>query len=420
MGEQSSVDELAEQWSQQHSYQYDVFISYSTKQEAAAKALAENLSVDLKSFYAPNELQRFVYETHLNQWVNPLRSAMIRSCHYVALLSHDFFASAWCELEMHGFFNLWTQEQRRTLRFYVLDDCTEKLPSRLKGFLFRGDYDALLRDLRQTAASSTLKPGMSFGRSEPRCFRLLLLRELHEPPTRRNRPPWGKDSRSPRGVPGAPPYDFYEDLVRECMVQVKRTGQSILLAPQIDLQITNLQRQYVYIPRDANRHARQLLSQGISPFSFRPGFLERREDVLRALQGKGDDPELYYYLALALVDGGRPEEAVPALEQAIRLAEPPPEHFHALLARAHYDQHNYEQALAITQQARNSHSGRLLLVHAATLAQLGRTAEAQAAIRNLLCANPVFSLLAERSQSSYEHDPTLEHWIEGLQKAGCS
>jgi hypothetical protein len=61
---------------------------------------------------------------------------------------------------------------------------------------------------------------------------------------------------------------------------------------------------------------------------------------------------------------------------------------------------------------------RLLL--AATYAQLGRIEEARTVVEEILASHPDFSLRQERESSLryYKFSHGLEHWLEGLRKAG--
>ncbi len=126
---------------------------------------------------------------------------------------------------MHGFFNLYRNERRRRMWIKPVEPVSNQLIGQFVPFIFEENFHRLTKVIDGDITSNLINMGDRFAENEPpRVFMELPLRERYESPSARNRPPWGKDSRSPHGIPGAPHYEIYEQLVREYMVQL--TGRT--------------------------------------------------------------------------------------------------------------------------------------------------------------------------------------------------
>jgi len=87
-------------------YQFDVFLSYSKKNERIAKKLYKFLTKnDFAVFFAPMALKDAELKKY-NRWVDPLNQGLQHSCNFIALMSSTYLASSWCLLELFGFRNL--------------------------------------------------------------------------------------------------------------------------------------------------------------------------------------------------------------------------------------------------------------------------------------------------------------------------
>lgn len=125
----------------------------------------------------------------------------------------------------------------------------------------------------------------------------------------------------------------------------------------------------------------------------------------------------------SLAYAGRPDEAIPRFEDAMRISPHDP-YLWAFLtygAMAHLFRHDHETAAKWASDAvrvPNAHYG----ANAALVAALGhleRREESEAALAELLHARPGFSCQLARERLFYLKDESqIEHYIEGLKKAG--
>ena len=99
-------------------YQHEIFISYSRADEPTARELFSSLlRHKVKPFFAPIDLNDAALTT-ANQWVGVLTQALERSCHYAGLVSPNFLATPWCELELRGFMNLTRSAPARCIQLF--------------------------------------------------------------------------------------------------------------------------------------------------------------------------------------------------------------------------------------------------------------------------------------------------------------
>ena len=135
-------------------------------------------------------------------------------------------------------------------------------------------------------------------------------------------------------------------------------------------------------------------------------------------------PQAHSKLGATLTLAGRPEEGVTSLQTCVRLnARYPRVHlFRALLARAHLDAHQYEQA---ADQARQTvRTGRVYLDEHLTLASalghLDRAEEARAALDELeeLRGIRISEIVLCPWWRLYQDPGPNEHLFDGLRKAG--
>jgi TolB-like protein/Flp pilus assembly protein TadD len=130
----------------------------------------------------------------------------------------------------------------------------------------------------------------------------------------------------------------------------------------------------------------------------------------------------HYGLGAALVFSGRPREAFPHLESAIRLSPHDPNmgSFLVRMAEAKYlvgdDEAAVRFALRSLSQPAFQWSRYAILI--AALGQLGRSAEAKAYIARVTPARPTFSVSFVRTMHPFSRDMGIERYYEGLRKAG--
>jgi adenylate cyclase len=123
-----------------------------------------------------------------------------------------------------------------------------------------------------------------------------------------------------------------------------------------------------------------------------------------------------------LTYAGRPEETIALVEKAIRLSPNDPRLFIWLpaLAAAHYQLHQYEQAVEIGRRSwtlnRNWPVGLRYVV--AGLAQLDRLDEARAALADLKRLDTDLAAFERVARRVFQNDAPVEHILDGLRKAG--
>jgi adenylate cyclase len=156
---------------------------------------------------------------------------------------------------------------------------------------------------------------------------------------------------------------------------------------------------------------------------------ERATQALgRAVAMQGTEfPSMHAFLGLALAYTDRPEEALAALDEAIRLSPDDPERFswEAWRGLAHFAAGRYPEARDAARLAisfnRNDHGNSRASAYqllAASMAQLGALTEARSALEEAVRLRPALTteLAAIRhAASSVEH---RERYVEGLRLAG--
>jgi adenylate cyclase len=119
---------------------------------------------------------------------------------------------------------------------------------------------------------------------------------------------------------------------------------------------------------------------------------------------------------------GRPEEAVEQAEKGIRLSPSDPRLFIWLpaLAGAHYQLRHYEEAVGIGRRAwalgRNWPAGLRYVV--AGLGQLGRIEEAQVALAEMKALDTDLAFVESNLTRLYINREGVDHFLDGLRKAG--
>ena len=119
---------------------------------------------------------------------------------------------------------------------------------------------------------------------------------------------------------------------------------------------------------------------------------------------------------------GQPQEAIPLIDRGIRLSPTDPRMFISLmaLAHAHYEARCYEEAIEVGRRSwtlNHNWPGGLRYV-VAGLGQLDRIEEAQAALAELKRFYPDLAHVEELFTPLYEYQAGLDHFLQGLRKAG--
>jgi adenylate cyclase len=130
----------------------------------------------------------------------------------------------------------------------------------------------------------------------------------------------------------------------------------------------------------------------------------------------------HFALGSYLSQAGRPDDAIASLEKAIRLSprDPMLGSYIEGIAVAHFAAGRYEASVECAQQSLqrspdfpNTHS-----LLAASYAHLGRTAEAQAALQQVLRLQPGYSVSTVRAAYPSAASEFIERYVEGLRRAG--
>jgi adenylate cyclase len=118
-----------------------------------------------------------------------------------------------------------------------------------------------------------------------------------------------------------------------------------------------------------------------------------------------------------LAYAGKPLEGVQANKNAMRLNPYYPGWYLWNLGTAHYDAHQYDEAVAAL-EAFNEHHVQSRLYLGASYAQLGRTAEAAKQVAEALKLAPGYTLERAAATEMFKNPADLEHYLDGLRKAG--
>ena len=139
----------------------------------------------------------------------------------------------------------------------------------------------------------------------------------------------------------------------------------------------------------------------------------------RALELNPNDAELIFNYSILLVYTGRSEESISWFKKAMRLNPYHPSSWLSFLAGGYYFTQRYSEAVDSTVR-----KGTLNIVDhrtlAASYAQLGRLDKARLHVKEVLKIDPQFTLSKYRAylQRFYKNESDIEHYIDGLRKAG--
>jgi hypothetical protein len=414
----TELDDLITSFNYRISYQYDLFISYSSGQAKQAEAIYHRLSKSMMVFYAPISLKTLEHTP--NQYVEVLSDALRQSCQVLVLLSESYLDSSWCILELNGYFNLFLEEPKRRMAIIPIEpEIDKKVAGQFVPLIY--PKKEALQKVKQHYDNKIITVGEKFAdRIPPKLFLDLPLYERYEPPTRNNRPPWGKDSRSPHGIPGAPPYEIYQQLVREYMVQILRGKYNIFELDKLELSIPMLgvDERYNYIKRDARMDASSLNNLGYSPYSG-TAKLNGRDMFAKAMKAYRNRSEITeetdFHEAFGKICMGNLDEGIKKMEMAIE--ENPGisnlKFYKIELARAKLISKDFAGAIKELDTIEIEYEPEIL-VRAAALARLGKLSEKEKQKNR----SSGISLNKIRMWSLLENRKQLDYWIESLELAG--
>jgi TolB-like protein/class 3 adenylate cyclase/Flp pilus assembly protein TadD len=128
----------------------------------------------------------------------------------------------------------------------------------------------------------------------------------------------------------------------------------------------------------------------------------------------------YAQLASALIQAGRPQEGLEAIQTAMRLNPARPFFYLDVFGRANFMLGRFDEAAMIYEEVVHTNPG-FISGHrglAAAYAYLGRIEDAEWEGEEILVLQPDFSLRQERVSSAFKRKEDMERYIEGLRKAG--
>jgi len=140
----------------------------------------------------------------------------------------------------------------------------------------------------------------------------------------------------------------------------------------------------------------------------------------RALALAPNDAESYATLAYILSYAGQPKKAIAVMEQALRLNPRPPAWYYFQLGRAYRLTGRVEEAIATQKEAlvQDPDHGDAHLQLAVIYSEVGREAEARAAVAEYRKRHPNVSLEVLTQVLPYEDPAEVERILTALRKAG--
>jgi class 3 adenylate cyclase/TolB-like protein len=153
--------------------------------------------------------------------------------------------------------------------------------------------------------------------------------------------------------------------------------------------------------------------------------LNRRHDealaeCYRAVQLRPNCPTANCYLANILHYCGRSDEAIARVQEAIRITPVYPPWYLTVLAAAYRDSGEFEQSIAAAERGLGMSPGdrdlKLVLCSAFSLA--GQPQRARPLVREVVAAEPAFSVRSYLESQAYQDAATLQRLAESLRQAG--
>ncbi len=156
-------------------------------------------------------------------------------------------------------------------------------------------------------------------------------------------------------MPGAPPYEVYESLVREYMVQMLRRGRWGILAgpsdqPGLEVPMDGFDPRYHRLSRRAKEDAEYLLSFKVDPYSDRRRYSDICVELMFKLGAEGENAYDLRAMAECRSHMGA-DSCREALEIANRQlkAGADPAGYREICARAHYLLRGYQETIEALQ-----------------------------------------------------------------------
>jgi len=147
------------------------------------------------------------------------------------------------------------------------------------------------------------------------------------------------------------------------------------------------------------------------------------EGVVEAERGVELDPNsgrANYNLMLALKWAGRPKEAIPVIQKALRLEPIPPDNYVQQLALVYLQAGDCEEAIAACDKGLKRDPDHLVsrIIMAAVYGSCGREKEARKEATEVLRINPKFNVESYMRNIPYKNPSDRDRVAQGLRKAG--
>ena len=149
-------------------------------------------------------------------------------------------------------------------------------------------------------------------------------------------------------------------------------------------------------------------------------FARGLEEQRRAIETNPGNAQFRSMYAFSLTYAGKSNEALVALDQAMRLNPFYPELFHVFYGRALFNLQRYEEAMPRLERIRTSqpHHANALAHTAACYAACGRIDEAKETVAEVRSASPGYTLAHARNWVAYSDRDEHEHFLRYLGLAG--
>jgi adenylate cyclase len=130
-----------------------------------------------------------------------------------------------------------------------------------------------------------------------------------------------------------------------------------------------------------------------------------------------NDPDIKSESAAYLAYAGQLDEAKELVAESMRLNPSYPDWYLWNAGITYYTARDYKAAIDAVERMREPPADALLFL-AASYAQLGRTTEAEAVVKRVLALDPQATGTKYAAQQPYKNPDDLEHYKDGLRKAG--
>ena len=138
----------------------------------------------------------------------------------------------------------------------------------------------------------------------------------------------------------------------------------------------------------------------------------------KALALHPNNADLLAEMGNVLTRVGRPQDAIEQMKKAMRLNPLSPNWYAEFLGLAYYHAGQYEEAIVALKPLLHLEWRSVSRRLAASYAQLDRLDEARAQAAELLKRDPDFSIATFSKTEAYKNPSDLEHFLDGLRKAG--